>query len=70
MAVTYKVTQQHSGGNHSAIFLEDSTSQKKIGIAVWDPARAQFAFNPDNQDIALSAADQTAIVAILNSLSR
>lgn len=70
MAVTYKVTQQHSGGNHSAIFIEDAVSQKEIGRAVWDPARAQFCFSPDSHDIALSAADAAAIVVILNGLSR
>jgi hypothetical protein len=70
MAVTYHILQQKSGGNHSAIFIEDPVSQKKIGVAVYDPARAQFSFVPDSHDIVLSAADQAAIVAILNGLSR
>lgn len=70
MAVTYKTAQQHSGGNHSAVFIEDSASQRRLGIAVWDPARMQFAFSPDNNDLVLSAADAAAIVAILNSLTR
>ena len=70
MAVTYKVTQQKSGGNHSAIFLEDNLSQREIGIAVWDPARNQFAFHPDNADLALTAADSAAIVSALNLLTK
>jgi hypothetical protein len=70
MAVTYKVVQQHTGGNHGAIFIEDIVSQRRLGTAVYDPARNQFAFSSDNNDLVLSSADQTAIVAILNSLSR
>ena len=44
--------------------------QKRLAVAFWDPARGQFAFAPDNQDFVLSAADQTALLAILNGLSR
>ena len=70
MAVTYKISQQHSGGNHSAVLIEDSVSQRRLGVAFFDPARNQFAFSPDNQDLVLSAPDAATIVTILNSLSR
>jgi hypothetical protein len=70
MAVTYKTMQQRSGVPHSAVFLEDNVSQRQIGVAVWDPARSQFCFHADPQDIVLSAADQAAIVTILNGLSK
>lgn len=59
--------QQHSGGNHSALVLDRDV---RLGLAVYDPARAQFAFMPDNHDIQLSAADQASIVTILNALTR
>jgi len=59
--------QQHAGGNHSAIILDRDV---RIGQVIWDPARAQFCFRPDDHDIALSAADLASLVAILNSLSR
>lgn len=70
MSVTYRITQQHSGGNHDAIFIEDNVSQRKIGNAVYDPARGQFAFIPVDHDIVLSTADTATIVSILNSLSK
>ena len=70
MSVAYKVVQSRSGQNHGATIIEDSVSQKRLGVAHWDPARGQFAFQSDNNDLVLSAADQTAIVAILNGLSR
>lgn len=70
MAVTYIIKQQTSGGNHSAVIVEDLRSQKRLGFAFWDPARGQFAFAPDNENLVLSATDQTALVAILNSLSK
>jgi hypothetical protein len=70
MAVTYRVFQTHNGGNHGATIIEDNVSQKRIGIVQFDPARNQFAFNPDNNDLVLSAVDQASLVAILNSLSK
>jgi hypothetical protein len=70
MAVTYRNLQQKSGGIHHAIFIEDNVSQKKIGEAVYDPARGQFAFIPADHDIVLSAADKASIVTILNGLSQ
>ena len=70
-----KNQEQHSGGNHSAIIARSAGASSNsgeipLGIAVWDPARGQFAFHPNNQDVALSSAEQTEIVGILNSLSR
>jgi hypothetical protein len=56
--------------NHGATIIEDSVSQKRFGVAHWDPARGQFAFSADNNDIVLNAADAAAIVVILSSLSR
>lgn len=75
MAVRATTVQQHPGGNHSAIITASagvgaSDGNLVLGKAVWDPARAQFAFIPDNQDLVLSAADQAIIVATLNSMSR
>jgi hypothetical protein len=70
MSVAYKILQEHPGGNHSALIVTDLRSCNRLGIAYWDPARGQFAFSPDNQDLVLSAADQTALVTILNGLSR
>ena len=70
-----KTQQQHNGGNHSAIIARSAGASSNsgeipLGIAVWDPARGQFAFHPTNQDIVLSTAEQVEIVAILNGLSR
>jgi hypothetical protein len=71
MALTHKIIQQRAGTNHSAVFIEDNfVSQKRIGVAVYDPVRSQFAFSLADHDIVLSAADQSAILAILNSLQR
>ncbi len=70
MSVAYKVVQSRAGQNHGATIIEDSLSQKRIGVAHWDPARNNFAFQSDNNDIVLSAADAASIVVILNSLSR
>lgn len=75
MAFVTKSKQQHTGGNHSAIIVRSngastSSGEIPIGQAIWDLARAQFAFIPNNQDIVLSAAEQTEIVAILNGLTR
>jgi hypothetical protein len=67
MDLTVRNVQQHSGGNHSAVVLD---RDKRIGLAIYDSARGQFCFRPDDHDIVLSAADQAAIVATLNSLSR
>ena len=69
MSISARTTQQHSGGTHGAILYRD-LNNVEFGIACWDPARGQFAFSPFNNDLVLSAADQTAIVAILNGLSR
>jgi hypothetical protein len=62
-----RTIQQHSGGNHSAVILDRDV---RLGLAVWDPARGQFAFSPDNNDLVLSAADAGAITTILNGLSK
>jgi len=69
MPITVKTKQMHSGGNHSAVVLRDINGVD-LGQAVYDPARGQFAFIPSDHDVVLSAADQTAIVNLLNSLSR
>jgi len=70
-----KTQQQKLGGNHSAIIARSAgvgsgNGEIPLGKAVYDPARNQFAFHPDNQDIVLSSAEQTEILAILNSLSK
>lgn len=75
MAIRATTVQQHPGGNHSAVITQSvgagaNDGALVLGKAVWDPARAQFAFLPDNQDLVLSAADQASIVAALNSMSR
>ncbi len=59
-----------SGGNPRSNSVSLIYPYIELGIACWDPARGQFAFSPFNNDLVLSAADQTAIVAILNGLSR
>ena len=69
MSISVRTTQQRSGGNHGAILYRD-LNNVELGVAVWDPARGEFAFSPFNNDLVLSASDLTAIVAILNSLSR
>ena len=69
MPITLKIKQMHSGGNHSDTILQDLNGVV-LGQAVYDPARAQFAFVPDNQDIQLNTNDQTTIVNLLNSMSR
>ena len=70
MAITYRILQQKSGGAHHATFIEDVVSQRKIGEAVFDTARGQFAFIPMDHDVVLSAADAASIVTILNGLSK
>ena len=59
--------QQHGGGNHSAVILD---RDMRLGLAIYDPARGQFAFMPDTHDLVLSAADAAAITTILNGLSK
>lgn len=70
-----KVKQQKLGGNHSAVIARSAGASSghgeiNLGQAVWDPARGQFSFIPADHDVVLSAAEQTEIVNILNSLSR
>lgn len=69
MAITAHVVQQKTGGNHSAVINRESHSTP-IGTAVWDPARAQFAFIPTDHNIVLTAAEMTSLVSILNGLSK
>ena len=70
-----KSEQQKTGGNHSSVIARSAGASSgngeiPLGRAVYDPARAQFAFIPDLYDVVLTAAEQTEIVAILNGLSR
>jgi len=69
MPITLKIKQMHSGGNHSAILYRD-VNNVELGVAVWDPARGQFAFSPFDNDLVLSSSDQTTIVNLLNGLGR
>jgi len=69
MPIILRTTQQHSGGNHAGILYRD-TNGVELGTAVWDPARGQFCFHPTPEDQPLTAGDQTAIVALLNSMTR
>lgn len=74
-AFVSKTQQQHLGGNHSALIARSAGASSgngeiPLGRAVWDPARAQFAFVPDSHDVVLTSAEQTEIVGILNGLSR
>jgi hypothetical protein len=70
MAVSHKVVQQRNGTNHSAVFVEDNVSQKRISVAIYDPVRSQFSFSPADHDVVLNAADKATILSILNSLQR
>lgn len=70
MAITAHVTQQKAGGNHSAVINREATGASPIGTAVWDPARAQFAFIPADHNVVLTAAEMTSIISILNGLSK
>lgn len=70
MAIFAKTGQlQKAGANHSCEIFRDLNSER-LGVGVWDPARQQFAFFPDDQGLVLSTADATSIVSILNGLSR
>ena len=69
MAIYLRTTPQHAGGNHAGLIYRD-TNGVELGIAVWDPARNQFCFHATPEDQVLSAADQTAILALLNGMTR
>lgn len=62
---------QQSGGVHYYVIYNDVAGQSnRIGQAIFDPARAQYAFLPDVHALVLTSAQQTAIVAVLNGLSK
>ena len=42
----------------------------RVGQAIYDPARGQFAFIPDAHNLALTASEAAEIVASLNGLSK
>lgn len=67
MAITARGGQTQHGGNKVHIIVRDFST---IGKAIYDPARAQFAFVPDNVNGVLSAAELSTIVGILNVLPR
>ena len=70
-----KAQQQKTGGNHSALIVRNAGAGTNsgaitLGTAIYDPARAQFAFVAQNHDLVLTSAEQTELVGILNSLTR
>jgi hypothetical protein len=70
MSLSLRTTQQKTGGNHAGIIYRGDSNGVELGVVVWDPARLQFCFHATPEDQPLTAADQAAIVALLNSMTR